>query len=68
MGGGLWRNREKTQVCSAERVVLFILTYAASYSFWNVPCLVPVQVGMDARIRNSSMSKGHPRDGGNRVG
>ena len=54
MGGGLWRKREKTQVCLAKRVVLFIQTYVASYSFWNIPCLVLAQVGMDARIRNSS--------------
>ena len=46
--------REKTQACLAKRVVLFIPTYVASYSFWNVPCLVLAQVGMDARIRNSS--------------
>ena len=37
-----------------QRVVLFTPTYVASYSFWNVPCLVLAQVGMDARIRNSS--------------
>lgn len=37
-----------------QRVVVFIPTYAASYSFWNVPCLGLEQVGMDARIRNSS--------------
>ena len=54
---GRWaveKQREKTQVCLAKRVVLFIPTYVASYSFWNVPCLVLAQVGMDARIRNSS--------------
>ena len=53
MGGGLWTNREN-KVCLAKRVVLVIPTYVASYSFWNIPCLVLAQVGMDARIRNSS--------------
>lgn len=55
--GGRWaveKQREKTQVCLAKRVVVFIPTYAASYSFWNVPCLGLEQVGTDARIRNSS--------------
>ena len=53
---GRWaveKQREKTTGVLAKRVVLFIPTYVASYSFWNVPCLVLAQGGMDARIRNS---------------
>ena len=45
--------RENTGVFG-QRVVFFTPTYVASYSFWKVPCLVLAQVGMDARIRNSS--------------
>lgn len=47
------KQREKTTGVLAKRVVLFIPTYVASYSFWNVACLVLAQGGMDARIRNS---------------
>ena len=63
------KQREKTQVCLAKRVVLFIPTYVASYSFWKVPCLVLAQVGMDMPgLEILQMSMVHPRGGGNRVG